>query len=63
MAPILTSHYFNAMKFLRAVIDFVTLAKYRSHDEETLGYMKHALNKINKMKEKFRDFRPKDRVI
>jgi hypothetical protein len=62
MAPILTSHHPNAMKFLRAVMDFVTLAEYRSHDEETLGYMEHALNRINKMKEEFRDLRPKDRV-
>jgi hypothetical protein len=51
------------MKFLRAIMDFVTLTKYRSHDEKTLGYMKYALNKINKIKEEFRNLRPKDRVI
>jgi hypothetical protein len=50
------------MKFLRAVIDFVTLAEYRSHDEETLEYIEHALDRINKIKEEFRDFRLKDRV-
>jgi hypothetical protein len=44
-------------------MDFITLAKYRSYDEETLGYIKHTLNKINKMKEKFRDLRLKDRII
>jgi hypothetical protein len=43
-------------------MDFVTLAEYRSYDEETLGYMEHALNRINKIKEEFRDLRPKDRV-
>jgi hypothetical protein len=31
-------------------MDFITLTKYRSYDEETLGYIKHALNKINKIK-------------
>jgi hypothetical protein len=43
-------------------MDFITLTEYRSYDEETLGYMKYTLNKINKMKEKFRDLRPKNRV-
>jgi hypothetical protein len=51
------------MKFLRAVMDFITLAEYRSYDEKTLGYIKYTLNKINKIKEKFRDLRPKDKVI
>jgi hypothetical protein len=31
-------------------MDFVTLTEYRSHDEKTLGYIKYALNKINKIK-------------
>jgi hypothetical protein len=44
-------------------MDFVTLTEYRSYDEETLGYMKYAFNKINKIKKEFRDLRPKDRVI
>jgi hypothetical protein len=44
-------------------MDFIILAKYRSHDEETLGYIKHALNKINKIKKEFRDLRPKNKVI
>jgi len=43
-------------------MDFVTLAEYRSHDEKTLEYIKHALNRINKMKEEFRDLRPKNRI-
>jgi hypothetical protein len=50
------------MKFLRAIIDFITLTEYRFYDKETLRYMKYALNKINKMKEKFRDLRLKDRI-
>jgi hypothetical protein len=62
MIPILISHYFNAIKFLRAIIDFITLAEYRSYDEETLEYMEHAFNKINNMKKEFRDLRPKNRV-
>jgi hypothetical protein len=51
------------MKFLRVIMDFITLTEYRFYDEKTLGYIKHALNKINKMKEKFRDLRLKDRII
>jgi hypothetical protein len=43
-------------------MDFVTLTKYRSHDEKTLGYIKYALNRINKMKKKFRNLRPKNRI-
>jgi hypothetical protein len=43
-------------------MDFVTLAEYRFHDEKTLEYMEHAFNRINKMKEEFRDFRFKNRV-
>jgi hypothetical protein len=44
-------------------MDFITLTEYRSHDEKTLRYMKHALNKINKIKKEFRNLRPKDRII
>jgi len=44
-------------------MDFVTLAEYRSYDEKTLEYIEYTLNRINKMKEKFRDLRLKDRVI
>ena len=44
-------------------MDFVTLTEYRSHDEKTLKYIEYAFNKINKIKKKFRDLRPKDRVI
>jgi hypothetical protein len=51
------------MKFLRAVMDFVTLTEYRSHDKKTLGYIKYTLNKINKIKKKFRDLRLKNRII
>jgi hypothetical protein len=61
--PILINYYFNVIKFLRVVMDFVTLAEYRSYDEKTLGYIEYAFNRINKIKEEFRDLRLKDKVI
>jgi len=36
------------------VIDFVILAQYHSHDEETLWYLEHALFQLNKLKNVFR---------
>ncbi|KAH4077322.1 hypothetical protein HBH48_243980 [Parastagonospora nodorum] len=43
-----------ALHFIRAVYDLVTLAQYKSHDEDTLAYIQGALERINIFKKKFR---------
>ncbi|KAH4193023.1 hypothetical protein HBI95_207990 [Parastagonospora nodorum] len=42
-----------ALHFIRAVCDLVTLAQYKSHDENTLAYIQGALERINIFKEEF----------
>ncbi|KAH5058348.1 hypothetical protein HBH95_247620 [Parastagonospora nodorum] len=42
-----------ALHFIRAVYDLVTLAQYKSYDEDTLAYIQGALERINVFKEKF----------
>ncbi|KAH5788206.1 hypothetical protein HBI93_209440 [Parastagonospora nodorum] len=43
-----------ALHFIRAVCDLVTLAQYKSYDEDTLAYIQGALERMNVFKEKFR---------
>ena len=64
MAPILShKDYKRAMQFVRAILDFVILIKYRAHDIDTLNYLNQVLGRINKLKKFFRDLRPKDGKI
>jgi hypothetical protein len=37
----------EAIRFIRATIDFITLAMYESYDEDTLRYFNLALYRIN----------------
>ncbi|KAH6098961.1 hypothetical protein HBI69_233170 [Parastagonospora nodorum] len=46
-----------ALHFIHAVCDLVTLAQYKSHDEDTLAYIQGALERINIFKEEFRVYR------
>ena len=41
VTPLLSSH--PALQYARAVVDFVLIAQYTTHDEETLKYMKQAI--------------------
>ncbi|KAH5711725.1 hypothetical protein HBI18_216050 [Parastagonospora nodorum] len=43
-----------ALHFIRAVYNLVTLAQYKSHNEDTLAYIQGALERINVFKEEFR---------
>ena len=61
-APILIERNPDALHAGRAMIDFVMLARYRSHDDETLRYMDAALTRIDLLKEVFRAYRPKDKT-
>ncbi|KAH6322865.1 hypothetical protein HBI37_231370 [Parastagonospora nodorum] len=45
-----------ALHFIRAVCDLVTLAQYKSYDEDTLAYIQGALERMNVFKEEFRNF-------
>ncbi|THX68147.1 hypothetical protein D6D04_10664 [Aureobasidium pullulans] len=47
----------EAIRFLRATVDFITLAMYESHDTETLRYFDLALYRMNQHKEVFRKYR------
>ena len=47
----------DAIRFIRAMVDFMLLAMYKSHDDETLRYMTLALHRMNSYKEIFRDYR------
>ena len=57
IAPLLTLKKPAAMLFARAAMDFVMLAFYRSHDDETLRYMSHALWRMDRLKGVFASLR------
>ncbi|KAH4952381.1 hypothetical protein HBI78_243400 [Parastagonospora nodorum] len=42
-----------ALHFIHAVCNLVTLAQYKSHDEDTLAYIQGALERMNVFKEEF----------
>ncbi|KAH6371651.1 hypothetical protein HBI36_014490 [Parastagonospora nodorum] len=42
-----------ALHFIRVVCDLVTLAQYKSYDEDTLAYIQGALERMNVFKEEF----------
>ena len=46
----------------RAIVDFILLAQYKMHDDETLEYLDHALYRIDKTKAVFKQFRPVDKA-
>ncbi len=51
------------LQFVRAVIDVVHVAQYKSHSNQTRRYMQHALYQINQTKGAFRDARQTDAMI
>jgi hypothetical protein len=46
-----------AIQFIRATVDFITLAMYQSHDDNTLRYLELALYRMNQRKEVFQKYR------
>jgi hypothetical protein len=48
--PLLVTEYPAALLYAQAMIDFWILAQYRSHNEEILKYIDHALYHINALK-------------
>jgi len=53
ITSLLTYESFAAMHCTRAMIDFIMLAQYTSHDENTLRYMQHTFFRWNKLKKVF----------
>ncbi|KAH4204148.1 hypothetical protein HBH42_010660 [Parastagonospora nodorum] len=53
VSPLFISKAPFALHFIRAVCDLVTLAQYKSHNEDTLAYIQGALERINIFKEEF----------
>ncbi|KIY61005.1 hypothetical protein CYLTODRAFT_318884, partial [Cylindrobasidium torrendii FP15055 ss-10] len=43
----------KAVTAIRAILDFIYLAQYRTHDDETLGYMEQALERWRQNKDYF----------
>ena len=61
LAPLLSVKEPAAMHCARAFVDFILMAQYKTHDDETLRYMEQALYRIDKMKVAFRALRPLDK--
>jgi len=57
IAPLLAHDASAAVHFIWAVVDFVMLTQYTSHDKDTLQYLLHALFQINKLKNVFQHLR------
>ena len=51
------------LQFVRTIIDFVHMAQYKLHNNQTLRYMQHAFCRINQTKGAFRDARQTDAMI
>jgi hypothetical protein len=58
LAPLLSTKVSEAMHCARAIIDFILLAQYKTHDDETLRYLEQALYRIDRTKVVFKRFRP-----
>ena len=58
--PLLIHDAPEAIQCAQAILDFIMLAQYVSHDKETLRYMEHALYKLEKTKIAFEQHRPID---
>ncbi len=57
VTPLLIKDDPTVLQCIRAIIDFVHMAQYKSHTDETLHYMGYALYRINQTKGAFKDAR------
>ena len=58
LVPLIPKEHTGAMLYTRAVLDFIMLAQYASHDDNTIGYIEHTLYIMDQTKTAFSDFRP-----
>src|SRR6266436_3093147 len=56
LALLLSTKVPGAMHCARAIIDFILLAQYKTHDDETLCYLEQALYRIDRTKVVFKRF-------
>ena len=56
--PLLIQNTPKAIQCARAILDFIILAQYVSHDDETLWYMEHSLYRLEKTKIAFEHHQP-----
>ncbi len=59
IALMFTTYQLTAMHCAHAIIDFIVIARYTSHDMKFLKYLGYALYCINKLKDVFKDLRSK----
>jgi hypothetical protein len=59
VTPILCEKELYAVQFVNAVCDFVTIAQYRSHGDDTMAYLENTLKRIDALKLVFEPFRPR----
>ena len=55
--PTQRSPFRDAIRCVRALVDFSLMAQYQSHTEDTLGYMEQYLSEFHRYKEVFQEFR------
>ena len=48
---------YEAIRFIRTIVDFILLAMYKSYNDDTLRYIELALFRMNHHKEVFRKYR------
>ena len=51
------------MLFIRVTVDFILLAEYKSHNKDTIKYLKAVLYQIDKTKEAFLLYQPNDKNL
>jgi hypothetical protein len=60
--PAQQSPFRDALRCVRALVDFSLMAQYQSHTEETLGYMEQYLKDFHRYKDVFQEFRTSKRT-
>jgi hypothetical protein len=61
IAPLLSTKEPGAMHCAGSIVDFILLVQYKTHDDETLCYLKQALYRIDRTKVAFQRLRPVDK--
>jgi hypothetical protein len=57
VTSLLIDKWSHAVNFVRVFVDFILIAQYRSHDEQTLRYLNQTLFRVNFFKSVFRETR------
>jgi hypothetical protein len=60
--PVQQGPFRDALRCVRALVDFSLMAQYQSHTEDTLGYMEQYLKDFHRYKDVFQEFRTSKRT-